>query len=57
MENLARYVDKEEKPWLELIIRAYVLEQITQVANTTHEPLEMRKNHNELLLEEDALIF
>src|SRR5213078_3920872 len=24
---------------------------------STHEPLETRKNHNELLLQEDALIF
>jgi hypothetical protein len=30
VENLARYVHKKEKPWLELIIRAYVLERITR---------------------------
>ena len=34
MENLARYVGKVEKTRVELIIRAHLLERITQVANT-----------------------
>jgi hypothetical protein len=34
MKNLARNVDKEEKTYVELIIRAHLLERITQVANT-----------------------
>jgi len=34
VENPARYVDKEEKTWVELLIRAHLLERITQVANT-----------------------
>jgi hypothetical protein len=34
VENLARYVDKEEKTEIELIIRAYLVEWIFQVANT-----------------------
>jgi hypothetical protein len=35
VENPARSVDKEEKTCVELIIRAHLLERITQVANTT----------------------
>ncbi len=34
MENLARYVDKEEKTWVELIIRAHLSKRISQVART-----------------------
>jgi len=34
VENLARYVDKEEKTEIELIIRVYLVEWISQVANT-----------------------
>ncbi len=37
VENLARNVDREEKTWVELIIRAHVLERISQIANTTTE--------------------
>ena len=33
MEILARYVDKEEKIWIELIYIAHVLERICQVAS------------------------
>ncbi|HYT41969.1 MAG TPA: hypothetical protein VEP90_06465 [Methylomirabilota bacterium] len=33
MENLDRPGDKEEKTWVELIIRAHLLEWINQVAN------------------------
>jgi len=36
VENLACYVDKEEKTEIELIIRAYLVERISQVANTGH---------------------
>ena len=36
MENLARYVDKEEKTEIELIIRTYLVEWIFQVANTVN---------------------
>jgi hypothetical protein len=34
VENLAHYVDKEGKTWVELIIRAHLLERIAQIANT-----------------------
>jgi len=44
VENLARSVDKEEKTLMELIIRAYFLERISRVANTTRRVVlfEMR---------------
>ncbi len=42
MENLARYVDKEEKTEIKLIIRAYVLERISQVANTTQDKTKLQ---------------
>jgi hypothetical protein len=32
VENLALYVDKEEKVWMELIISAHVLERMSQAA-------------------------
>jgi len=34
VEKLAHYVDKVGKTWVELIIRAHLLERITQIANT-----------------------
>jgi hypothetical protein len=34
VENLACYVDREEKNWVELIVSAHVLERISQVAST-----------------------
>jgi len=34
LENLASYVDNEGKTWVELIIRAHLLERITQIAST-----------------------
>ncbi len=34
MEKLARYVDKEEKIWMKLIVSAHLVERISQVAST-----------------------
>jgi hypothetical protein len=34
VEKLARYVDKEEKIWVKIIVGAHVLERISQVAST-----------------------
>jgi hypothetical protein len=34
VENLASYVDNKGKTWIELIVRANVLERITQIAST-----------------------
>jgi hypothetical protein len=34
MEKLARYVEKEEKIWVKLIVNVHVLEQISHVAST-----------------------
>jgi len=34
VEKLARYVDKEEKIWVKLIISAHVLERISQITST-----------------------
>jgi len=34
VEKLARYVDKEEKIWVKLIVSAPLLERISQVAST-----------------------
>ncbi len=57
MENLARYVDKEEKTERELIIRAYLLERISQVANTAllaflsaEKPLSKEEGYTDDLL-------
>jgi hypothetical protein len=34
VENLASYVDNKGKIWRELIVRAYLLERMTQIAST-----------------------
>jgi hypothetical protein len=34
VENLACYMDREEKIWVELIVSAQVLERISHVAST-----------------------
>jgi hypothetical protein len=39
MEKLARFVDKEEKTWVKLIISAHVLERISHVVRTGSIPL------------------
>ena len=39
MEKLARYVDKEEKTWVKLIVSAPLLERISQVASTPCQPI------------------
>ncbi len=45
MENLARYVDKEEKTEIELIIRAYLVAWIFQVANTQYRGFLVLTDH------------
>ena len=49
MENLARYVDKEVKTEIELIIRAYLVAWIFQVANTTRTMVEALDSRAERL--------
>lgn len=44
MENLAHFVDKVGKTWVELIIRAYLLERITQIANTALELAQLSRS-------------
>lgn len=55
MENLARYVDKEENTSVELIISAHLLERITHIANTGNRALEERDMYEQFGFLRDAI--